>query len=82
MTLNTRYEIQKARVRTKVNVGVDIILNDGTSLSGSVFIGLNERVQDLLNDPKLFIPLQQHNDEILLVNKSSVAICKPIDTPG
>lgn len=82
MTLNTRYEIQKARVRTKVNVGVDIILNDGTSLSGSVFIGLDERVQDLLNDPKLFIPLQQDNDEILLVNKSSVAICKPIDTPG
>jgi len=82
MTVNTRYEIQKARVRTKVNVGVDIILNDGTSLSGSVFIGLNERVQDLLNDPKLFIPLQQDNDEILLVNKSSIAVCKPIDTPG
>ena len=82
MTVKTRYEIQKARVRTKVNVGVDIILNDGTSLSGSIFIGLDERVQDLLNDPKLFIPLQQANEEILLVNKNSIAVCKPIDTPG
>lgn len=82
MTTKSRFEIQRARVRTKVNVGVDIILNDGTSVTGSVFIGLEERVQDLLNDPKLFIPVRQANEEILLINKNSVAICKPLDTPG
>ncbi|MGD8326128.1 MAG: hypothetical protein PVF65_04360 [Sphingomonadales bacterium] len=82
MNMNSRHEVQRARVRTKVNVGVDIILNDGTTLSGSVFIGLNERVQDLLNDPKTFIPLRQQNGEILLINKNSIAVCKPLDTPG
>lgn len=69
-----------SRIRTKTNVEVEIILIDGTTLAGSVFIGLGERVQDLLNDGNRFFPLRMHNKDLLLVAKAQVAVCKPLDT--
>jgi hypothetical protein len=69
---------QTSRIRTKTNVDVELIMADGTTLSGSVFIGLEERVQELLNDSKQFFPLRLENKEVLLINKTMVAICKPL----
>lgn len=66
----------------KETVDVEIILHDGTSVDGSVFVGRSQRVQDLLNDSNAFFPIVQHNGEILLVAKSAIAICKPLDNPG
>jgi hypothetical protein len=68
-----------SRIRTKVNVPVELVMSDGSQLTGLVFIGLDERVQDLLNDPKPFFPLRLDNHEILLINKGAVAVCKPLD---
>jgi hypothetical protein len=68
-----------SRLRAKVLVEVELVLTDGANLAGWVFIGRNERVQDLLNDPKPFFPLKQDNQEILLINKSVIAICKPLE---
>lgn len=67
---------------TKELVEVEIILHDGTALAGKVFIGQEQRVQDLLNDGSAFFPLLQANDEILLIAKSAMALCKPLDSPG
>ncbi len=63
-------------------VEVEIILHDGTALAGKVFIGQGQRVQDLLNDGNAFFPLLQGNGEILLIAKSAMALCKPLDSPG
>lgn len=63
-------------------VEVEIILHDGTGLNGKVFIGQDQRVQDLLNDGNAFFPLLQPNGEILLIAKSAMALCKPLDSPG
>jgi hypothetical protein len=72
-------ELGASRIRTKVNVACELVLTDGTRLTGSVFIGLGERVQDLLNNGAAFFPFRQDDQEILLVNKTVVAICKPLD---
>jgi hypothetical protein len=71
--------IQSSRIRSKVKVAVEVILADGTTVSGAVFIGVDERVSDLLNDSKPFFPVRMENGEILLINKSSVALVKPLD---
>ena len=71
--------LRQSRIRTKTNVEVEIILVDGTALAGSLFIGLDERVQELMNDPKPFFPLRLPNKDVLLINKSAVAVCKPLD---
>jgi hypothetical protein len=81
MNMESPSVLRGSKIRTKVNVDVELVMLDGTTLSGSVFIGLGDRVQELLNDPKPFFPLRLENKDVLLINKKSVAICKPL-SPG
>ena len=69
------------RFTAKEDIEVEFILDDGTRLSGNVFIEVGQRVLDLLNEPAPFLPIRVEG-EILLVKKSSIAICKPLDSPG
>jgi len=66
-------------IRTKVNVDVELVLVDGTSVSGKVFIESKQRVLDLLNTPEAFFPMRLENQDIVLVAKSAVAFCKPLE---
>ncbi len=66
----------------KHKVEVEVVFTDGTRLSGSVYVGQSQRVLDLLNDTDPFFPLMQDDGEVLLIAKSSLAVCKPLDTPG
>ncbi len=68
-----------SRIRTKTHVDVEVVLMDGTTILGTVFIGLSERVQELLNDQKRFFPLRLANNDLLMVNKDACAIVKPLD---
>ncbi len=63
----------------KAAVDVELVLVDGSQLSGNVFLGKGERVSDLLNAPTLFLPFRMENGEFLLLSKSSIAMCKPLD---
>ena len=66
----------------KHKVEVEVVLGDGTRLGGSVYVGQSQRVLDLLNDADPFFPLMRDDGEVLLIAKSSLAVCKPLDTPG
>lgn len=66
----------------KHKVEVEVLFSDGTRLSGAVYVGQSQRVLDLLNDAEPFFPLMRDDGEVLLVAKSSIAVCKPLDTPG
>jgi hypothetical protein len=79
VTIEFASPLRQSRIRTKTNVSVELVLVDGTRLEGSVFIGLDERVQDLLNDPKPFFPLRLASNEVLLINKTTVALCRPME---
>lgn len=82
MTSPARLPTTDSRIRTKVNAEVQLIMADGTQLTGYVFIGLDERVLDLMNDARPFFPLRLENQDIVIVNKAHVAVLKPIDHPG
>lgn len=66
-------------IRTKVNVDVELVLHDGTTLAGKVFIETKQRVLDLMNTPDPFFPLRLANQEIVLVAKAAIALCKPLE---
>jgi hypothetical protein len=68
----------KSRIRTKANVAVELILDDGTRLSGTMFLGLNERVLDMLNDERGFLPFRSTGNDMLLIAKRSISICRPL----
>jgi hypothetical protein len=66
----------------KHKVEVEVVFSDGTRLGGSVYVGQSQRVLDLLNDADPFFPLMRDDGEVLIIAKSSIAVCKPLDTPG
>jgi hypothetical protein len=74
-------EKRESLVQPKTTVEVELIMTDGTSINGQVYRAAGQRVLDLLNDPQPFFPVRLPSGEIILVAKSSVAICKPIDQP-
>ena len=56
----------------RVARAAEIMLVNGTWLSGQVFVEEDSRTQDLLNDARPFFPLITENDEVFLLNKSAV----------
>lgn len=75
-----RRETQR-EFRKKKTVDTELILLDGDTLSGQVYLNIGERVQDLLNSKQGFFPFRVENGEILLINKAFVAVCKPLQDP-
>ncbi len=56
----------------RVARAAEVMLVNGTWLSGQVFVEEGSRTQDLLNDTRPFFPLVTENDEVFLLNKSAV----------
>ena len=56
----------------RVARAAEVMLVNGTWLSGQVFVEEDSRTQDLLNDERPFFPLVIENDEVVLLNKSAV----------
>jgi hypothetical protein len=71
------YESEHKVWRTKIEVEVE--LNDGARLLGSLFIKQMQRLSDLLNDPRKFLPLQTPEGLITHLRKSTIARATQLD---
>ncbi|KFB73654.1 hypothetical protein [Sphingosinicella sp.] len=69
----------KSRLRTKRKAAVELVLEDGTSLAGHMFVGPDERVLECLNDARPFIPFLQSDGTMLIVAKLKIAACRPLE---
>lgn len=63
----------------KVRVRADITLQDGTSISGQVFVEATVRIQDLMNAPEPFFPFVDDTGVVRLINKNAVILLTPHD---
>lgn len=66
----------------KITVPVELLLHNGTTVRGSVFLPATVRVLDLLGDERQFIPFADGNGRISLMNKSFIVKVTPFDTSG
>ena len=57
----------------KTKLDVTILLTTGENFMGSVYLRKYERVIDLMNDERSFIPISIDDDVIKVVNKSAIA---------
>lgn len=57
---------------TKNKKEVKIILTDGTILKGYVFLAGEQRLLDLLNDDRSFLPVECTDGEVNLISKFSI----------
>ncbi|MGB7405046.1 MAG: hypothetical protein WA906_05110 [Pacificimonas sp.] len=69
----------KRRLRTKDKHAAELVLTDGTTLAGHVFVGLGDRILDCLNDKRPFFPFLAEDGEMLLLAKASIAVCRPLE---
>ena len=64
---------------SKVKLEVEVVLNDGTRQLGSLFIHQMQRISDLLNDPREFLPVQSPEGLIVHLRKSTIARVTEMD---
>ena len=66
-------------VKQKVRTEVELALNDGTTLTGKFFTSPNERLIDMLNDSRAFLPFGGSDGVVAMVSKSIITRITLID---
>lgn len=65
--------LKDASFRTKTKVRVDLQLEDRSTLDGFVFCGQGERISDILNDAREFLPFETHTKDIMMLRKGIIS---------
>ena len=66
-------------VTQKVKTEVELVLTDGTVLSGEMFMHAGQRVLDIVNDDRKFVPFANFDGPISVINKAMIAHITPIE---
>jgi DnaJ-domain-containing protein 1 len=64
---------------SKTRVEVEFEISDGTRLLGSLFVKQMQRISDLLNDTREFLPVQTPEGLIVHLKKSTIARVTQLD---
>jgi len=59
-------------IPTKDKTSVSIVLNDGETLEGSLFVPSHDRLVDMLNDERMFLPFETTKGDFLVLNKAAI----------
>lgn len=65
--------------RSKTKAKVNLRLDDGTTIEGFVFCSQGERVSDLLNDQREFMPFETDIGEIMMLRKATISSILTLD---
>lgn len=57
----------------KLRQEIIVKMTDGTIFCGRVFLGLNERVPDVMNNPNHFLTMELENNQILVLSKRAIS---------
>ena len=60
-------------------ISVELLLSTGSSIRVNLFLSGEQRVSDLLNDDRNFIPFQDISGQTRLVNKDRIVTAIPPD---
>jgi hypothetical protein len=61
----------------RVDTEVELTFLDGATMRGRFFVARGQRVADVLNDTRSFLPFADISGAVRLVNKSAVVHVKP-----
>ena len=64
-------------VKQKLKAEVELTLNDGRALVGNFFLNSQERVLDVLNDDRSFLPFLHNDGGFTVVNKVAISSIRP-----
>ena len=64
---------------SKIDVEVQVQLDDGSQFLGILSLSQGQRVSDLMNDERNFIPIQLQGGSVVIQRKSAIAKVAPLD---
>jgi hypothetical protein len=64
-------------VKQKLMAEVDVTLSDGSILKGNFFLNPQERIIDMLNDDRHFLPFSDSDGVITVVAKVAITSIRP-----
>ncbi len=70
--------LDKEKLRTKYRVKVEVTLIDGSRMCGDLFLGIDQRLLDLFNDQRPFVPFEDANSEVRVLSKTAIMQIRPI----
>ena len=65
-------------VKQKLMAEVEITLTDGSVLRGNFFLNPQERIVDMLNDDRRFLPFSDHSGVVTVVSKAAINSIRPV----
>jgi len=65
----------------KIKAEVEIVTHDGVTLKGKFFTVPSQRVLDVLNDERTFLPFETEDGDIFIINKTYIARIRPLGSP-
>ena len=67
---------------TVVKLFVEVELDDGNTLTGSMFLKPQGRLTDMLNDERMFLPFETTGGKFMIIRKSSFRSVAPLASEG
>ncbi len=64
---------------SKIDIEVEVQLDDGSQFLGVLSLNQDQRVSDLMNDERNFIPIQLPGGSVVIQRKSAIAKVAPLD---
>ena len=71
--------ISSDAVREKLAADVELTLTDGSVLTGEFYLHVRQRIIDIMNDERSYVPFTDSKGDFAVLNKSVIARIKPID---
>ena len=65
--------------REKTEVAVNIVLTDGITLECCFFAAQGQRLVDIMNDDRSYIPYVDAKGEVTIIQKSTICRITPVD---
>ena len=67
------------QLKQKVKAPAELVLDDGTVMKGSFFLNPQQRVLDILNDERAFLPFEDSEGTIIVILKTTIRRIVPVE---
>ena len=68
-----------SNVTQKIKTEVELVLTDGTVFSGNMFMHAEQRILDIVNDDRQFVPFVSFDGPVRVINKTVIAHITPVE---
>ena len=71
--------LEKNKFRPKFGMRAEITFIDGSRVDGDLFLSQDQRVLDLFNDERPFVPLEDVSGRVRLISKTAIMQVRPLN---